>query len=181
MDAVRLHLGAEPQRPQGHSLAFVTALLGQMGAADAFAVKAAIVGAAFDEQQLVPLLVEAAGGVGDQDAGDEDDDDEEAEADEVAGDMARGLVTRMLAARVGGRRLLSAAACESIAADAAFRCCHTGALCDISRLQKARRSEICTRLMCAVAHEQPRVAAAGGVGSSELSGADVGVARRQRS
>ena len=54
MDAVRLHLGGEPQRPQGHSLAFVTALLGQMGAADAFAVKAAIVGAAFDEQQLVP-------------------------------------------------------------------------------------------------------------------------------
>ena len=172
MDAVRLHLGAEPQRPQGHSLAFVTALLGQMGAADAFAVKAAIVGAAFDEQQLVPLLVEAAGGVGDQDAGDDDDDDdeeEEAEADEVAGDMACGLVTRMLAARVGGRRLLSAAACESIAADAAFRCCRTGALCDSSRLQKARRSEICTRLMCAVAHEKLSVVAAGSVGSSELT------------
>ena len=83
MDAVRLHLGGEPQRPQGHSLAFVTALLGQMGAADAFAVKAAIVGAAFDEQQLVPLLVEAAGGVGDQDAGDDDDDDDDEEEAEA--------------------------------------------------------------------------------------------------
>lgn len=54
MDAVCLHLGGESQRPPGHSLAFVAALLGQMGAAGAFAVKAAIVGDAFDEQQTCP-------------------------------------------------------------------------------------------------------------------------------
>ena len=137
-------------------------------AADAFAVKAAIVGKAIDEQELVPLLVEAAGGVGEL-ASSEGEDEDEDEADEVAGNMAQGLVTRMLAARVNGRRLLSAAACESIAADAAFRCCRTGALCDSSRVQKARRSEICTRLMCAVAHEQLSVAAAGSVGLSELT------------
>ena len=94
MDAVRLHLDGESQRLPGQSLAFVAALLGQMGAADAFAVKAAIVGNAIEKQERVPLLVEAAGGVGDQAAGDDEDEDD-AEADEVAGEIDKpGCETR---------------------------------------------------------------------------------------
>ena len=147
-------MGSDANRPAERATAFVAGLMAELGQDDARDVSRLVIGDAFDRSELGTLLVEVIR-AGDEDDGEpHSDSSEEAEEEGGVREEARRLVAHLLDAVISARRpVLGAGACEWLACAAARKCMRVSATNDRSEMAKQKRSDIFTRVMCELAHE----------------------------